>query len=100
MRCCTCLGYCRGPEGLARGWYCALRGEALALWVVYAKPLDFPEEFVGRRFVMVADGRYAAEPWPFARGESIAAVRARLPRGLVCIGRDPRDDPAIAEVWV
>jgi transposase len=34
------------------------------------------------------------------RGATVEAVRAALPAGLVCLGRNPSDAPAIVESWI
>jgi len=75
---------------------------ALDMLVVYARPLDYPDHHVVRRWRVMA-----GNPAPQAAGdallfESLAAARAwitGLQLGLVCVQRDPADDPAIVEVW-
>lgn len=68
------------------------------MWSVYARPADYPLGFVARRFeihpgyaVATLDARY---------GPDLEAVRAQLPPGLVCIPREPDDDPCIVETWL
>lgn len=70
-----------------------------ALWVIFERPLDFPDSYVLRPQYWSRQGifisRYA---WlsPTLRG-----VRALLRPGLVLIPRDPdRDPPTLFESWV
>ena len=53
----------------------------LVLYTVYGRPLDYPDEFICRRY----DGR-TAEPLdrgePFARGRTLDDVRRAIPAGL------------------
>ncbi len=69
----------------------------LAIYTVYERPRDYPGEFVVRRF-LVPPG--LPERDLFARGRTLAAVRAALPPGLVCLDPAPGDDPVIREVWL
>ena len=68
----------------------------ITLYVVYDHPRDYPDEFVVRRWFM--DRPELGEP--FARGDSLEAVRAELPRILRNLGRHKNDDEAIVEVWI
>jgi hypothetical protein len=68
----------------------------ITLYVVYDHPRDYPDEFVVRRWNM--DRPELGEP--FARGASLEAVRAALPRNLWNLGRSRNDDDAIVEVWI
>ncbi len=70
-----------------------------AMFVIYDRPLDFPEQVVVRRHLAGA-GWTKADDQAFAVVATLAEARAALPDGLVCIGRHPGDDPKIAEVWV
>jgi hypothetical protein len=73
---------------------------ALPIWVIYEKPLDFPNSFVVRR-------QWATTPITFDKdfilapslAQARAALCAKVP-GLVCIQRDPSDDPCIVESWL
>ena len=70
-----------------------------ALHTIYGRPLDYPDEFVCRRWdERTGDVLDVGEP--FARGRTLDEVRRALPAGLVNIGRQPGDDPAIVESWV
>jgi hypothetical protein len=71
----------------------------LILYTIYGRPLDYPDEFVCRRW----DGRTCMpidRGEPFARGQTLDDVRRVLPVGLHNLGRQPGDDWAIVETWV
>ena len=68
----------------------------ITLYVVYDHPRDYPDEFDVRRWHM--DRPELGEP--FARGASLEAVRAALPRNLWNLGRHKNDDEAVVEVWI
>jgi len=73
--------------------------DRLEMWTVYDHPLDHPEHFVARRWVIEAEGpRATGTLYKSAELERIrAAMRAF---GLVKLDRDPADDPKIVEVWL
>lgn len=70
----------------------------LTLWVIYDRPPEHPHEFVlraqhvSRGTVSISDECRAAS--------TVDELRALLPPGLVCIGRQPSDHPTILEVWI
>lgn len=67
---------------------------SLPIWVVYKNPLDFPDKFVARLFQLdVPTDVVLVE-------NSLEALRAQLPQGLVCFEREPEDDPVIFETWL
>jgi len=71
----------------------------LEMFVVYERPLDFPDSFVVRRWTVVS-GAVTADPLPIAIGLSLDEVRSALPAHLECVGRAQHDDPVIREVWL
>jgi hypothetical protein len=71
----------------------------LVQYTVYDHPLDYPDDFVVRRWI-IGPGFYGSEPELFARGRTLEEVRSRLPGGLFCLNREPADDPAIVETWI
>lgn len=76
-----------------------MKGEPLSFWVVYDHPRDMPDRVVARRHECHIGGC----SWPTADvvvGDTVSAVRERLPRGLVCLPRHPRDEPHIVETWL
>jgi hypothetical protein len=72
--------------------------QSLLVWTIYESPKDFPGKFVVR-------------PHETARGSSrplathfladtLDGARQFIPMGLVCMHRDPSDDPVIVESWI
>ena len=79
------------PEDLRR---------SLRTYVIYDSPRDFPGLFVLRVWYTLADGRLFVNRDPTALRPTLEAVRRFLPRGVVRLGRQGGDDPAISEVWI
>lgn len=73
--------------------------DKLVMWTVYDKPADYRQGFVARRYEIRADGQ-AHAMLDAHYGPSLAAVRAKLPGGLVRIERSDTDDPVIVETWL
>lgn len=76
-------------------------GDALATWVIYDRPSDYPSTFVARLWLVEG---HSTEPMPtdhmFACSY-IEVIRDGLRRaGLVCFPRKDNDDPAILETWM
>lgn len=70
----------------------------LVMYTIYSRPLDYPNEFVVRRW----DGLTCTpidRGAPFARGRTLDEVREAVPPGLYRLGR-LQGDPCILEVWV
>lgn len=70
-------------------------------FVIYRNPLDFPGEYVVRRFEIEA-GRVIPRECLY-HGTSLAAARmvASGPGGWrICFMRDEKDDPTILETWL
>lgn len=74
---------------------------SLALWVVYADPVDFPGLYVARKHVV--EPEYTAPSENFFVAENLTALRKLInmayPR-LVRRPRDEEDDPTIVETWL
>lgn len=66
----------------------------LDIWVIYENQVDYPGEFVARKF----QNEHATKN--VIRGASLFAVREQLPKGLVLLPRNPLDEPQIVEVWL
>lgn len=67
------------------------------MWVVYERPLDYPEGFVARAHRITPGHTW---PTPVAVfGQTLEEVRALMPMGLYMLPRDPSDDPCVVEVW-
>lgn len=70
----------------------------LPIYTIYRYPQDFPGQYVCRMFDVRA-GSSNSTPY-VAVANTVKAIRATLPPGVMNIGRQSGDDPAIAEVWI
>jgi hypothetical protein len=68
---------------------------ALAIYVIYEDPLDYPGKFVVRRWL-----GEAPDPEPLVVTYSIREAREKIPFYCIPIGRMPEDDRKIKEVWI
>jgi hypothetical protein len=75
-----------------------LRKDALEMWVIYDHPRDMPDCFVARLWLIRAGQTIATSELRSAG--TLDEVRKMLPRGLVNIGRQPKDEAVIIEVWL
>lgn len=81
---------------------------ALQMWTVYRPTTtDLPGKWVAlvvaHEVVRVHEVRAgstmaASEPWSITA--SLQLARDSLPRGIICVHRDPSDDPVIEETWL
>jgi hypothetical protein len=74
--------------------------DTLSIWSVYHSPLDYPSQWVARRFLV---GGGLADPQPTTDmfvADSLEEVRALLPPGLTRIPRSPIDHPVVVESWL
>ena len=68
--------------------------EETTLWTIYKHPLDYPDKFIARKFVL-------DKPTPEIRiGNTLEEVRELLPRGLTRFERNPNDESTIVEIWM
>ena len=67
------------------------------MWTVYDHPVDHPEHFVVRRFVVTPDGALPAES---VLADTIEQARGSLPPGLYRLPRQGDDHPSVVETWV
>ncbi len=75
-------------------WSAAAR---LPMWVVTARPKDYPDGYVARMHYTLP----APEPTDNTiRAATLKELRAALPAGLWPFARDPKDDPVIVETWM
>lgn len=72
--------------------------DAITFWVIYNRPLDFPESWVLRAQFSTKNG---VEPhnvvWTADTKEKLVAI---LPRGCTFMGRQPDDNPYIDSVFM
>ncbi len=67
-------------------------------YVIYYKPIDFPEHWAVRHFDMNEDMRITSGD--ARRFESLADARNYIPPGRICVFRHNEDDPVIIETWI
>lgn len=72
---------------------------AIIGFVIYEKPIDFPSNFVVRRFA-AGKGRVEFDERAMAIVNDLEAARESLPEGLVRIPRSRQDAPQIVETWI
>ncbi len=72
----------------------------LVIWTVYKHPRDYPDKFVARAHIV---GRCKDQSGPTTAvviADTLDAVRAQLPPGLIRMPRLRDDDPVIVETWL
>lgn len=69
----------------------------LYMWVVYERPLDYPNSYVARLW-RTTTAAVATQACFIA--QTLEDVRRMLPLGLTQIPREPTDEPQIVEVWL
>jgi hypothetical protein len=74
-------------------------GEVLEMYVIYAKPLDYPQSFVVRKWEVGGKPSPRNTEW-FGLGATVEEVRGMIPGWCVKIDRDPNDEPQIVETWL
>jgi hypothetical protein len=72
---------------------------ALAIWVIYHRPKDYPDGYVLRCQYAMPDGTVVPDEHAW-HGESLAAMRAIVPPGFVQMARHEDDEPHIVETWI
>jgi hypothetical protein len=72
---------------------------SLSMWTIYDHPSDYPNTYIARRAEI---GRgVIVHTTDTILDQDLEKLRAQLSlRGLVCLTRDPGDDPKIIEVWL
>lgn len=71
----------------------------LPLWVVYDHPTDYPDHYVARQHLVGPEGQKPTDRM-MAHPE-LGPIRVALENmGLICVVRNPEDDPVIVETWL
>ena len=66
-------------------------------WTIYNRPLDFPNHFAVRQWVVTDDGLLMHK---FACVcDTLEEARECIPVGTLCFPREEDDDPVIVESW-
>ena len=74
--------------------------KALHMWTVYQSPSDHPGvAFLARRSEIRTGFNGVIATRDIRKADTLDALRALLPPGLICLPRHPADDPVIVEVW-
>ena len=71
--------------------------DQLAIWTIFNKPLDMPDAYVARKFLI---GQQPVPTDEMFSAQTLDEVRGMLPEGLFRLERNPADDPVIVESWV
>ncbi|MNC10508.1 hypothetical protein D3C87_1700750 [compost metagenome] len=72
--------------------------EHLKNWVIYERPVEYPDHFVIRLWLVV-NGRLVLTPvQKFAK--TLQEARKAIPPGLICFRRDASDVPELVETWM
>lgn len=78
-----------------------MNSEVLEMWTVYDHPLDYPDGYMARCWLVRAGGVGGVEATNrVVRSDSLAEVRGFISPGLHCLPRSPGDDPVILETWL
>jgi hypothetical protein len=72
--------------------------DCLTIWTIYHHPSDYPDSWVLRGHDIFQGGLQAHEVCFVA--PTLNEIRAKVPPGTWCIGREPEDHPAIYESWI
>jgi hypothetical protein len=72
-------------------------GEPFFHYVIFASPFDDRGEFFVQPYRIDQNG--VTPEKTLAWGKTLAAVRKRLPAGLVNLGREEGDEPSVVETW-
>ena len=68
--------------------------EETILWTIYKHPLDYPNKYIARKFIL------DKPTLEIKIGDTLEEVRELLPIGLTRFERNPNDDPIIVEIWM
>lgn len=68
------------------------------VWVIYDKPLDYPDKFVARMYFNKKDGVFPSIYYMLA--DTLEEIRAMIPKGLARLPPFLQDDKSIVETWI
>lgn len=99
----TAVAWIEGCSGAVSLSHVEVIGEvAMEQVVIYERPKDYPQGYVARIWYVVKGLGEPIAGRVLGAGPDLAALRelAVERRGLTRIPRDPKDDPAVLEVWI
>jgi len=70
---------------------------ALQMWVITENPADYPGRFVAR-LALITSGE-VIHTATHHTANSLQAIRALIPQGLIRFDRHPTDPPVVVESW-
>lgn len=71
------------------------RSGAPALWTIYDHPKDHPDFFVARRYLGETPSTVTLAHTEIEQLRELFRLQ-----GMICMPRDPSDDPVIVETWI
>lgn len=72
---------------------------SIMVWTVYNKPSDYPDNVVARLWLF-RDGGVVQPTHALIVGDTLDAVRRRIPSTFTRVERFDDDDPTIVEAWI
>ena len=70
------------------------------MWVITDHPTDFPDHYVARLWAVMAGGKLSPTTIALVCPD-LDQLRGEMEsRGLVCLTRNPGDEPQIIETWL
>ena len=69
------------------------------IWTVYRHPNDYPGYWVMRAHEILPGVGSRPDSFCFV-AKTLDEIRAKVPPGAWCVGREPSDNPAIYETWI
>lgn len=74
--------------------------DGLAVWTIYDHPLDFPDSYVARQWLVGETGLQATANVVQSQDLEVLRTMMLVDLGLTCLPRSPEDDPKVVESWV
>ena len=87
-----------GKEDDAPHWKEPLKIHELDMFSIYDHPLDYPDKWAVRRWIISTKGGEKSAELGLA--DSLEEARSLVPQGKVRVPRFAEDDPKIVEVWL
>lgn len=78
----------------------AMPAAPLVMWTIYDRPLDFPQGFIARKWMVSGQPAVAQATNETLTDDSLDGLRKRLPPGLYQMPRGALDETQIVETWL